>query len=48
LAGCWECNEFETCTKLDFLKPIHEDMYMKNLRILKTQRTKALIPRQKR
>jgi hypothetical protein len=32
--GCWQCDEFETCNKLDFLKPYHEDAYLKNLRIL--------------
>ena len=21
--GCWECSEYETCTKMDFLKPFH-------------------------
>jgi hypothetical protein len=33
--GCWQCNEFETCKKLDFLKPFHEDAHIKNLKILK-------------
>ncbi len=32
--GCWECAEFETCKKLDFLKKYHEDAHLKNLRIL--------------
>ena len=32
-----ECDDFETCTKLDFLKPIHEDANVKNLRKLKKQ-----------
>jgi len=35
IAGCWQCDEFETCKKLDFLKPFHEDAHIKNLRILK-------------
>ena len=30
--GCWECAEFETCEKLDFLKPVHGDAHIKNLR----------------
>lgn len=30
--GCWECDEFETCEKLDFLEPVHEDAHIKNLR----------------
>ena len=34
IEGCWECDEFETCDKLDFLKPSHEDAHIKNLRII--------------
>jgi hypothetical protein len=34
IAGCWECGEFETCAKLDFLKPIHGDANVKNLKKL--------------
>jgi hypothetical protein len=34
LDGCWECAEFETCQKMDFLKPVHEDAHLKNLRKL--------------
>jgi len=37
IQGCWECQEFETCEKLDFLKPFHEDAHLKNLRKLKKQ-----------
>ena len=33
--GCWECGEFETCKKLDFLKDVHLDGHLKNLRIIK-------------
>jgi len=33
--GCWQCDEFETCKKLDFLKPFHGDAHIKNLKILK-------------
>lgn len=29
--GCWECAEFETCKKLDFLKPFHDDAPLRNL-----------------
>ena len=35
--GCWECNEFKACEKLDFLKLIHEDAHIKNLDKLKKQ-----------
>lgn len=37
IPGCWECEEFEACEKLDFLKPVHEDAHLKNLRKLKKQ-----------
>ncbi|MBC8204033.1 DUF3795 domain-containing protein [bacterium] len=37
IEGCWECEEFETCEKLDFLKPVHEDAHIKNLRKIKKQ-----------
>jgi hypothetical protein len=35
IPGCWECDEFESCKKLDFLQEYHNDAYLKNLRILK-------------
>ena len=35
IEGCWQCDEFETCEKLDFLKPNHEDAHLKNLRKIK-------------
>jgi hypothetical protein len=34
IEGCWECDDFKTCTKLDFLRPSHGDAHLKNLRIL--------------
>ena len=37
IEGCWECEESDTCEKLDFLKPIHEDAHLKNLRKLQKQ-----------
>jgi len=37
IEGCWECEEFETCTKLDFLKPLHGEAHLKNLRKIKRQ-----------
>jgi hypothetical protein len=30
--GCWECSDFETCDKFNFLKPAHGDANIKNLR----------------
>ena len=35
LDGCWECAEFKTCKKLDFLKPVHDDGHIKNIRKIK-------------
>ena len=35
IAGCWECDAFEQCQKLDFLQAVHGDAHIKNLRILK-------------
>ncbi len=37
IEGCWKCEEFETCKKLDFLEPIHKDAHIKNLRKIKKQ-----------
>jgi len=37
IQGCWMCRDFETCTKLDFLKTIHEDAHLKNLRKIQEQ-----------
>lgn len=33
--GCWECNDFKDCNKLDFLKPVHGDAHIKNLKKIK-------------
>ena len=41
--GCWQCDEFETCEKLDFLKQSHGDAHLKNLRKLKKQGISAFI-----
>jgi hypothetical protein len=35
IEGCWECEEFETCSKLDFLKTVHGDAHIRNLRAVK-------------
>ena len=35
LDGCWECSDFESCKKIDFLKPVHGDAHIKNLRKIK-------------
>jgi hypothetical protein len=43
IPGCWECGNFETCDKLDFLKPIHGDDNLENLRKLKEKGIKAFL-----
>ncbi len=35
IEGCWDCNEFEHCAKLDFLKPFCGNAPIKNLRIIR-------------
>ncbi len=43
IAGCWECGEFEACRKLDFLKAVHEDNHIKNLKKLSRQGVKKFL-----
>ncbi len=35
IEGCFECDEFESCEKLDFLRPGHGEAHIKNLRKIK-------------
>ncbi|MDY6965132.1 MAG: DUF3795 domain-containing protein [Halobacteriota archaeon] len=35
IRGCWECSEFESCKKFDFLESIHADANLKNLKRIK-------------
>jgi hypothetical protein len=35
LAGCWECADFERCSRLEGLSATHGDAHIRNLRILK-------------
>lgn len=37
IEGCWECDEFETYEKLDFLKFTHKNAHIKNLRKIRKQ-----------
>ena len=37
LAGCWECDEFEDCRKLDSLQAGHGDAHVKNLKKIQKQ-----------
>jgi len=34
IEGCWQCEEFETCEKLNFLKLFHDEAHLKNLRMI--------------
>lgn len=43
IEGCWECEEFETCQKLDFLKANHGDAHIRNLRTIKKKGTEQFI-----
>ncbi len=31
IGGCWECDQWKTCEKLDFLNLVHGDAHRKNL-----------------
>jgi hypothetical protein len=43
IPGCWECDEFETCAKLNFLKATQGDAHIKNLRKLKKEGTASFL-----
>lgn len=43
ITGCWECVDFETCAHLDFLKPVHGDAHIKNLKILRKKGARAFL-----
>jgi hypothetical protein len=43
VVGCWECTEFESCDKLDFLRPVHDEGHLKNLRALQQKGTEEFI-----
>jgi hypothetical protein len=43
IEGCWECLEFETCTKLDFLRGVHGEAHIKNLRAIKKKGKKEFV-----
>jgi hypothetical protein len=37
--GCWQCEEFESCEKLQFLTTSHGVAHLKNLKIIKRKGT---------
>jgi len=41
--GCWECQDFTDCSKMEFLKENHGDAHIKNLRKIKTKGTAEFI-----
>ena len=43
IEGCWECEQFETCQKLNFLKGIHNDAHLKNLRKIKKEEVSSFL-----
>ncbi|NWF94866.1 MAG: DUF3795 domain-containing protein [Candidatus Thorarchaeota archaeon] len=43
ISGCWECEDSQTCDKLDFLKPSHGDAHRKNLRTLRRSGVSAFL-----
>ncbi|MBN2015999.1 DUF3795 domain-containing protein [Candidatus Dojkabacteria bacterium] len=43
IEGCWECEVCEKCEKLDYLKPVHDEGHIKNLRRLKKKGTKEFL-----
>ena len=43
ILGCWQCDEYETCTKLDFLKPIHGDANLKNIKTIRNKGITAFL-----
>jgi hypothetical protein len=41
--GCWECDDFENCNKLDFLKAVHNDAIYKNMRKIRKSGMEAFL-----
>ena len=41
--GCWQCNEFETCEKLELQKPIHGEAHVKNLKKIRKTGTAGFV-----
>jgi hypothetical protein len=35
LEGCWQCNKFENCTKLDALTALHGNSHLKNIQTIR-------------
>lgn len=45
--GCWLCDDFEKCEKLNFLIPVHDNGHIKNLRLIKKVGTSEFLKRKR-
>ena len=45
--GCWQCDEFEDCRKMDILKTNHGDAHIRNLRKIKKKGKKEFLKGEK-
>lgn len=43
IQGCWECDEYESCSKFDFLEPVHADANIKNLKAIRKKGVTAFL-----
>ena len=43
IQGCWECDDFETCNKLEFLRAVHNDAIYKNMRKIRKSGMEAFL-----
>lgn len=43
IQGCWECQEFETCQKLEILRPVHGEAHLKNLRNIRKRGVQGFV-----
>ena len=43
LIGCWDCADFKSCEKLDFLRPVHGEGHLKNLTNIKKKGTEEFL-----
>jgi hypothetical protein len=43
IEGCWLCEDFKDCKKLDFLNSVHGDAHKKNLRTIKRKGKDAFV-----
>ncbi len=46
--GCWECEDYEHCSTLDFLKANHGDGHLKNLAFIRKSGVKGFLKKKRR